>query len=208
MANSIKFCTGLVSTIILIVIIAFISFKTRLDIFQKPLSIGEKRNIFKPLNTTHPINSSEIGIKCEMYQNTIMNDRVSKLGDVFNIKLKSIHEKISTLLLSILFTFIFLFSISVWYIISSLINSLSLVFIAYLLLAASAGSFVVVLIMLYKIFISFYKTDIFQFIAFLDCKNVNRDGLNKYLVVEDIYYYFRAMIIFGIVLISMFYDLF
>ena len=81
---------------------------TKNDAFEQQISLGEKEKMFYGTNTNPLIDSSIIGIKCEMYQNIIMDPKISKMGEVFNLNINLIHDKIYSLLIVEVLAFVFL----------------------------------------------------------------------------------------------------
>ena len=60
------------------------------------------------------------------------------------------------------------------------------------MIIASIGFSVANFIYLYKVIMIFYHSDMNQFMEFLKCKNVNRDGFEKYLyalLLDEIKFY-------------------
>ena len=168
---------------------------TRYDAFQQPFASGEKEILFNNKVTNPLVSSPEVNIKCEMYQNIIMNPKVSKLGDIFNLNIKLIHDNIESLLIVTLCEVLLLFS-SICIIILSRnnFNSLSCIIT---LMKLSLG--IANLVLLNKVFFIFYKSNINQFMEFLQCKNINRPGFGNYLYAEDLYEHFASFVIANII---------
>ena len=57
---------------------------------------------------------------------------------------------------------------------------------------------IVNIIFLYKLILDFYYSDIYQFIKFLEWRNVIREKFSKYLFEEDLYYHIAFFIICSI----------
>ena len=108
MCDYIKSIISIGLSILVFISIFQILSDTKHDEFQQPFSIGEKEKMFYGSNTNPLIDSSIVSIKCEMYQNTIMDPKVSKMGEVFNLNMKLIHDKIKSLLIVEIFAFVFL----------------------------------------------------------------------------------------------------
>ena len=76
-------------------------FKIRSDtnnnIFQQIIEPSMKEKFFYSINTTPAVNPAEVSIKCELYQNAIMNPKLTKLGDLFDLNIEDIHSKANLL---------------------------------------------------------------------------------------------------------------
>ena len=64
----------------LVVFIFLIRNDTSINYFNKQLTQEEKNKFFYNSGTNSLIKPSEIGIKCQMYQNAIMEKNVTRLG--------------------------------------------------------------------------------------------------------------------------------
>ena len=68
------------------------------------------------------------------------------------------------------------------------------------------GSFIFAIanfILLYKLILAFYYSDMNQFVQFLKCRNVVREGFSKYLYIEDLHYHIALFILCSIVQMGM-----
>ena len=199
MCDYIKSIISICLSILVFISIFQILSDTKNDEFQQPFSIGEKEKMFYGSNTNPLIDSSIVSIKCEMYQNTIMDPKVSKMGEVFNLNMKLIHDKIKSLLIVEIFAFVFLVFFLICMIISVKAKSLSLVCLSCIMMIASIGFTIANFIYLYRVIVIFYNSDMNQFMEFLKCKNINRDGFDKYLYAEDLYKHFTRFVILNII---------
>ena len=186
-------------TIFLFINIFKILSDTNHDAFQKPFAIGEKETLFYTKETNPLVIPSEIGIKCEMYQNAIMNPKVSKLGEVFNLNIELIHDQIGRLLIVVVLSFVFLVFYIICFLIAIKKKSVTLGCLSCLMILASVSFAVAIFVLLYKLIIIFYKSDMKQFIEFLKCKNVNRAGFANYLYAEKLYDHFIMFVITSII---------
>ena len=179
--------------------VSLIRSKTSKNYFNEQLTQEEKNKFFYNPVTNPLIQPSEIGIKCQMLQNTIMDEKVTKLGDVFELNIEIIHEKTGALI-GIWFTSI----ISIIFFNNSLYRALRSQSVYFICL-----SFCFIIIdfilpilnyyFLYKLILAFYYSDMNQFIQFLKCENVVREGFSKYLYVEKLHYYIAFFIICSMV---------
>ena len=98
MFQKLKFFVIFCFSAALIVIIFLIRSETSKNYFNEQLTQEEKNKFFYNPGTNPLIQPSEIGIKCQMLQNTIMDEKVTKLGDVFELNIEIIHEKTGALI--------------------------------------------------------------------------------------------------------------
>ena len=182
---------GLILNIIGLIYFFFIISDTKKDLIQKPFEVGEKDSFFKS-----DLNDKIIDRKCELTQYLINNPKVEKLGDAFDLNMKSIHSTI--VIIAIINA-----SLIVIYIVSNILiiysekeKALALFFIVgFLALALSICH----LIFSIRLILSFYTGDTHRFIKFLSCENVNKDSFNKYLYVEKFEKDFKFFIIINII---------
>ena len=171
---------------------------TKVDTFQQPFQPGEKEKLFTFFTN---ITSADIGMNCELNAEAIMNSKVKKLGDVFNLNIKTIHSKSNQLLFLFVLVLVFLvlFVLSV-YSLSKNDSIFSLCFACLILI----GNFAI-LILNFLIFvlmvISFYKGDTHKFLDFVECVNVNKAEFGKYMFAEKLNKDFKVF--FVIYLISL-----
>ena len=182
-------------TIFLFINIFKVLSDTKHDAFQQPFAPGEKEILFYTKETNPLLNPAEISIKCEMYQNSIMSPKVSKLGEVFDLNIELIHEKIGRLLILVGLSFIFLVFYFICYIISIRRRSTSFACLSCIMILVSISFAVAMFVLLYKLIVIFYKSDMKNFIEFMKCKNVNRAGFGNYLYAEDLYEHFIWFVI-------------
>ena len=71
---------GLYISISALVYLIKIRSDIKFDTFQEPFLVGQKDKLFTFYSN---ITSANIGIKCELYEEAILNPKVNKLGDVF-----------------------------------------------------------------------------------------------------------------------------
>ena len=199
MCNYIKSIISIALTILVFISIFQILSDTKNDLFQQPFSPGEKDIMFYTPKTNPLINYFDISIKCEMYQNTTMNPKVIRMGDVFNLNIKLIHDKMTSLLIVVILSFVFLVFYFICMIISVKSQSLSLVCLSCIMIIASVCFSIANFVLLYRVIMVFYKSDMNQFMEFLKCKNVNRDAFSKYLYAENLYNHFTKFVIVSII---------
>ena len=197
MCDCIKMIVETILLILLFITMVKLSSGTNIDIFQQPFASGEKEKFFISPVTNNLVNSSSFNIKCEMYQNAIMKPKVTKLGDVFNLNLQSIHTQIRNLLFTVFFMFIFFFIYSC----CLTFSSSAIIYLAIFVLVLIAIFFVSFLYYFYRMIMAFYGSDMNQFTEFLNCQNVNRMGFNKYLILDNILYNFEKIIILCILIV-------
>ena len=199
MCNYIKSFISLALTIIVLVSLFSIRTDTATNPFAKQFEPGEKEHFFYDLKTNPLILPIEIGVKCQMYQNTIMDPNVTKLGDVFKLDIDIIHDKINSLIIIAIMSFVFLIFYFICLVISMKTRSLTLICLSCIMVIASLGFAIANLILLYKLIVTYYYSDMNQFIEFLQCKNVIREGFNKYLFVENLHKHVATFIIYSII---------
>ena len=107
MCNFIKSYIRILLSIAVLYQILKIKSATEKNPFDKELYLEDKTKFFFGPDADSLINPSEIGIKCRMYQNAIMEPSVTKLGDLFDLNIEQIHDKISTLLNIAILYFVF-----------------------------------------------------------------------------------------------------
>ena len=199
MCNIIKSLISITIVVLLFISIFHILSLTKVDLFQQPFSVGEKGSLFYETDNNPFLKSKDLGIKCNMYTKTIMDPNVTKLGDVFDLDIKLLHEKVGTLLILVILAFVMFVFYIVCMIIAAKNKSLSGICLSCLLIITSIAFCIAYFVFLFKTIVVFYQSDINQFLKFLKCKNVNRDGFMKYLFVEDLYYYFKLFVFLSII---------
>ena len=182
-------------TIAVIVFIFLIRSDTSKNYFNEQLTQEEKNKLFYNPGNNPLIQPSEIGIKCQMFQNAIMDEKVTKLGDVFNLNIELIHDKTTSLLI----LWICCLTFTIFYLVCFFINirsqNMTIICLSCCILIGSFIFAIANLIFLYKLILAFYYSDMNQFVQFLKCRNVIREGFNKYLYIEDLHYHIALFII-------------
>ena len=176
---------------------AFCIFKnTSKDTFQQPFVEGEKESLFYDPSTNPIINSLESNLKCELFRDAIMNPKVKKMGDFFYVNIGDIHDKITSfLIIYIIFTII----IIVFFFLSFFSSKLNIVCLGGFTCCIVMAIFVLIftyLVVIYKILIQLYKSDIYNFVNLLSCKNINREAFGKHLYVEELQDHFSKLLFF------------
>ena len=198
MLKSILSILGFILSICSIVFLFKLRADTKLDTFKQPFEIGLKEKLFNSQNISS-ITSSEFGIKCELYQQAIMNSKVDKLGIIFNLNVQSIHSR-TTQLIIIFFleiAFIFLPIIMLYYF--SKKRHFFAVFLIFLKLLLNYALYITNFVLTILLVLSFFKGDTNKFIDFLSCKNVNKEELDNYLFAKKLQRDFIIFIILNIV---------
>jgi hypothetical protein len=164
----------------------------------------EERNIFFYNTETNPLlQPSEIGIKCQMYQNIILDERVTKLGDVFNLNIELIHDKTTALLILWISCLIFTIFCMICFFANIRTQNVTIICLSCCMLIGSFIFAIANFILLYKLILAFYYSDMNQFVQFLKCRNVVREGFSKYLYIEDLHYHIALFILCSIVQMGM-----
>lgn len=199
MCNFIKSSIGILLSIAVLYQILKIKSATEKNPFVQELSPEDKAKFFISPDANPLINPSEIGIKCRMYQNAIMDPSVTKLGDLFDLNIEQIHQKIRTLLIISILSFVFLIFSLICMLYTLKKQSVGLICLSCIMLVASIIFAVANFVLMYKLLVIFYYSDMNKFIEFLKCKNVYRDGLNDYLFVEDLHSHVGYFIAFSVI---------
>ena len=189
---------GFVISICSIVYLFKISSDTKKDFFHQPFEYGKKEKLFYPMNLSSVALTDKV-IKCELYQEAIMNPKVNKLGVVFNLNIKNIHKRITQLIIIFFLVIVFLFlPLLMLYLYSKTKSAFIFVF-AYIILLANLILYLANFIITILLVVDFYKGDTYRFLDFLECKNVNKDELNNYLFAKKLKNDFIIFIILNIV---------
>ena len=186
-----------------IVLVFLIRSDTSKNYFNEQLT-QEEKNIFFYNSETNPLlQPSEIGIKCQMYQNIILDERVTKLGDVFNLNIELIHDKTTALLILWISCLIFTIFCMICFFANIRTQNVTIICLSCCMLIGSFIFAIANFILLYKLILAFYYSDMNQFVQFLKCRNVVREGFSKYLYIEDLHYHIALFILCSIVQMGM-----
>ena len=182
-----------------IVLVFLIRSDTSKNYFNEQLTQEEKNIFFYNTETNPLLQPSEIGIKCQMYQNIIMDERVTKLGDVFNLNIELIHDKTTALLILWISCLIFTIFCMICFFANIRTQNVTIICLSCCMLIGSFIFTIANFILLYKLILAFYYSDMNQFVQFLKCRNVVREGFSKYLYIEDLHYHIALFILCSIV---------
>ena len=183
--------------------VSLIRSKTSKNYFNEQLTQEEKNIFFYNTETNPLLQPSEIGIKCQMYQNIIMDERVTKLGDVFNLNIELIHDKTTALLILWISCLIFTIFCMICFFANIRTQNVTIICLSCCMLIGSFIFAIANFILLYKLILAFYYSDMNQFVQFLKCRNVVREGFSKYLYIEDLHYHIALFILCSIVQMGM-----
>ena len=190
---------GLLISIIAMIYLFKIRSDTNNNIFQQIIEPSMKEKFFYSINTTPAVNPSEVSIKCELYQNAIMNPKLTKLGDLFDLNIEDIHSKANLLLL---FAILAIISMLLTVFSLVLLEKMQSYFYICLIIILAFGIMVLGfsnLVLTILFFFSFYNGDTNKFVEFLSCKNVNRNEFSDYLFAEKLKKDFTIFVIFNII---------
>ena len=173
---------------------------TKIDIFQKSIEPGEKENYFidPVLNPNQMLKYDQ---QCQAYQDIIMKPNTKKLGDVFNINAQTIHKNSFYIILINVFIIFFYVVLFVSLILIGF-SSGSIGCLAFVIFILSFAAIIIMLIGFIYFFViiyNFYSGDTNAYISFLECKNVNYSGFNRYRIVEEFKSDFKWFMIFNII---------
>ena len=186
-----------------IVLVFLIRSDTSKNYFNEQLTREEKNIFFYNTETNPLLQPSEIGIKCQMYQNIIMDKRVTTLGDVFNLNIELIHDKTTALLILWISCLIFTIFCMICFFANIRTQNVTIICLSCCMLIGSFIFAIANFILLYKLILAFYYSDMNQFVQFLKCRNVVRAGFSKYLYIEDLHYHIALFILCSIVQMGM-----
>ena len=190
---------GLLISIIAMIFLFKIRSDTNNNIFQQIIEPSMKEKFFYSINTTPAVNPAEVSIKCELYQNAIMNPKLTKLGDLFDLNIEDIHSKANLLLL---FAILAIISMLLTVFSLVLLEKMQSYFYICLIIILAFGIMVLGfsnLVLTILFFFSFYNGDTNKFVEFLSCKNVNRNEFSDYLFAEKLKKDFTIFVIFNII---------
>ena len=190
---------GLVISICVLVYLFKIRSDTKEDLFKQPIDPALKGKFFYSTNTTPAINPAEVGIKCELYQEVIMNPKVTKLGDFFNLNIESIHSKANMLLLIGVLAIIMLLLTIVALFFLEQTKSLLFIFLTCILSLGNVALIICNLVVSILFFLSYYNGDTYRFVEFLSCKNVNKSEFGNYLFAEKLKTHFTVFVVLNII---------
>ena len=190
---------GLLISIIAMIYLFKIRSDTTNNIFQQIIEPSMKEKFFYSINTTPAVNPAEVSIKCELYQNAIMNPKLTKLGDLFDLNIEDIHSKANLLLLfailAIISMLLTVFSLVLLEKIQSYFYICLIIILAFGIMVLGFSNLVLTILF----FFSFYNGDTNKFVEFLSCKNVNRNEFSDYLFAEKLKKDFTIFVIFNII---------
>ena len=190
---------GLLISIIAMIYLFKIRSDTNNKIFQQIIEPSMKEKFFYSINTTPAVNPAEVSIKCELYQNAIMNPKLTKLGDLFDLNIEDIHSKANLLLLfailAIISMLLTVFSLVLLEKIQSYFYICLIIILAFGIMVLGFSNLVLTILF----FFSFYNGDTNKFVEFLSCKNVNRNEFSDYLFAEKLKKDFTIFVIFNII---------
>ena len=191
---------GLVISISALVYLCKIRSDTFVDSFQQPFEDGKKEKLFY---SNDSLINSVVCLKCELYQNTIMNPKVTKLGDFFELNIEKIHSRANILLLLFILMIVFLFLAFFSLFLYS--KTRSLWFICLSCLVTLGNLFLMVCNFIFSILLllAYYNGDTHRFVEFLSCKNVNREEFSNYLFAEKLKKDFTIFVILNIINLTM-----
>ena len=171
---------------------------TKEDLFQQQFELGKKEKLFYNMNLSSIALTDKL-IKCELYQEAIMNPKVNKLGIIFNLNNKNIYKRTTQLIIVFIFFFVFLtLHLLMLYFYAKTKSAFVFVF-AYIILLAKFVLFFVNFIITIFLVVDFYKGDTYRFLDFLECKNLNKDEFSNYLYVKKLKNYFIIFVILNII---------
>ena len=190
---------GLLISIIAMIYLFKIRSDTNNNIFQQIIEPSMKEKFFYSINTTPAVNPAEVSIKCELYQNAIMNPKLTKLGDLFDLNIEDIHSKANLLLLfailAIISMLLTVFSLVLLEKIQSYFYICLIIILAFGIMVLGFSNLVLTILF----FFSFYNGDTNKFVEFLSCKNVNKNEFSDYLFAEKLKKDFTIFVIFNII---------
>ena len=171
---------------------------TKEDLFQQQIEIGKNEKFFYQMNLSSIALTDKL-IKCELYQEAIMNPKVNKLGVIFNLNIENIHKRATQLIIIFILVIVFLFLPLLMLYLYAKTKSAVIFVLAYIILLANFVLYFVNFIITIFLVVDFYKGDTYRFLDFLECKNVNKDELNNYLFAKKLKNDFIIFIILNIV---------
>ena len=189
---------GFIISICSIVYLFKLRSDTKEDLFQQQIEIGKKEKLFYQMNFSSIALTDKL-IKCELYQEAIMNPKVNKLGVIFNLNIENIHKRATQLIIIFILVIVFLFLPLLMLYLYAKTKSAVIFVLAYIILLANFVLYFVNFIITIFLVVDFYKGDTYRFLDFLECKNVNKDELNNYLFAKKLKNDFIIFIILNIV---------
>ena len=198
MINKVLTILGFILSICSLVFLFKLRADTKLDTFKQPFETGSKEKFFISQNISSNT-TSEFGIKCELYEQAIMNSKVDKLGLIFNLNVAPIHSR-TTQLIIIFFlqiAFIFLPIIMLYYF--SKKRHFLAVFLIVITLVINYALYIANFVITVLLVLSYFKGDTNRYIDFLSCKNVNKGEFDDYSFAKKLRRDFIVFIILNIV---------
>ena len=196
MANKFLSVLGLALSIASLVYLFNIRADTQVDTFQQPFQPGQKDKLFTFFSN---ITSADIGIKCELYEEAILNPKVNKLGDVFYLNIESIHTKSTYLLILFIVVIIVLFLSILSIYCLEVTESFGALCFTCLIILVNFGILILNFVLSALMILSFYQGDTHRFIEYLSCANVNREEFGNYLFVEKLNKDFKIFTILNLI---------
>ena len=200
MANKFLSVIGLALSIASLIYLFNIRADTQVDTFQQPFQPGQKDKLFTFFSN---ITSADIGIKCELYEEAILNPKVNKLGDVFYLNIESIHTKSTYLLILFIVVIIVLFLSILSIYCLEVTESFGALCFTCLIILVNFGILILNFVLSALMILSFYQGDTHRFIEYLSCANVNREEFGNYLFVEKLNKDFKIFIILNLISLFM-----
>ena len=187
---------GLCISISALVYLIKIRSDTKFDTFQEPFLVGQKDKLFTFYSN---ITSANIGIKCELYEEAILNPKVNKLGDVFFLNIESIHTKSTQLLILYIVVIVVLFLTILNMYCLEATQSVGALCFACLIILGNFALLILNFVLSVLMVLSFYKGDTQRFVDYLSCANVNREEFGNYLFAEKLNKDFKIFIILNLI---------
>jgi hypothetical protein len=179
---------------------------TALDAFQETFETGKKAKFFYSTNSTSSVQPFTIGVKCELYQDIIMNEKVTKLGDFFDLNIRSIHSKSTYLIIISVLSLCFLILSFLGLFLFNKTNSIVVICLTCIVVLANVALGILNFIIMIFLLLSFYNGDTYRFVEFLNCKNVNKDEFTPYLFAEKLKKDFTTFVILNAISLFMNYN--
>ena len=196
MANKFLSVLGLGLSIATLVYLFNIRADTQVDTFQQPFQPGQKDKLYTFFSN---ITSADIGIKCELYEEAILNSKVNKLGDVLYLNIESIHTKSTQLLILYIVVIVVLFLTILSMYCLEATQSFGALCFACLIILGNCALLILNFVLSVLMVLSFYKGDTHRFIEYLSCANVNREEFGNYLFAEKLNKDFKIFIILNLI---------
>ena len=188
------------------------------DSFQLNLKPEDKKNLFiphsqielkfSPMKFLNNISSKRYNkfsnfMKCQDYEEWIMDESVKKLGTVFNINIEFIHELISKIIIILFLIIIVCFvEISIIIFFSSFVSIISTIMLLFgiVKLGAMITSFIFYVILLYSSGVRY----MIDYRNFLECPNVNVKAFDKFGNITALYIFLLILVCVYMIDIALF----